>query len=97
MSALLDTLVPLVVKVRHLTFGITAIIMYYMLTDIRECADNNGGCEEICTDLPGGHSCSCRPGYRLLASDRSSCVGMIIYGNPIGAIHLYLLQFGRPP
>ena len=45
----------------------------YTSTDIRECDDNNGGCDQICTDFPGGYSCSCRSGF---TPDGSSCSGM---------------------
>ena len=44
--------------------------------DIMECKDENGGCDQICIDFPGGYSCSCRAGFTQLASDRSSCSGM---------------------
>jgi hypothetical protein len=34
-------------------------------TDVDECATNNGGCvgNSVCTNLPGGHLCTCSPGY----------------------------------
>ena len=39
--------------------------------DNDECGDKNGGCDQVCTNLPGGHECSCLPGY-LLTGD-STC------------------------
>jgi len=27
------------------------------------CALNNGGCDQICIDTPGGHVCACKPGF----------------------------------
>ncbi|CAI8024249.1 Latent-transforming growth factor beta-binding protein 1, partial [Geodia barretti] len=41
---------------------------------IRHCDEDNGGCDQICTDFPGGYSCSCRAGYSLLTSDGTSCM-----------------------
>ena len=32
-------------------------------SDVNECASNNGGCEQICTDNVGSFECSCRPGF----------------------------------
>ena len=43
-------------------------------TDIDECAVNNGGCDHICTNVPGSFYCSCRSGYNL-QSDRRTCRG----------------------
>ena len=31
--------------------------------DNDECALDNGGCDQVCSNLPGGHECSCLPGY----------------------------------
>ena len=31
--------------------------------DVDECAENNGGCDETCTNTDGSFYCSCRPGY----------------------------------
>ena len=33
--------------------------------DNDECAESNGGCDQVCSNLPGGHECSCLPGYHL--------------------------------
>ena len=73
-TALLDILVPHVAKVRH-----SKKHMAWHPTrspDIMECKDENGGCDQICIDFPGGYSCSCRAGFTQLTSDRSSCSGM---------------------
>jgi fibulin 1/2 len=40
-------------------------------TDIDECATNNGGCAETCTNTAGGFMCSCAPGYTLAANGRT--------------------------
>ncbi|XP_078660137.1 uncharacterized protein LOC144904866 [Branchiostoma floridae x Branchiostoma belcheri] len=37
-----------------------------MCVDIDECAMNNGGCSDTCTNFAGGYNCTCtRPGYQL--------------------------------
>ena len=45
---------------------------------IRHCDEDNVGCDQICTDFPGGYSCSCRAGYSLLTSDGTSCMGRLM-------------------
>ncbi|MBL90363.1 MAG: hypothetical protein CMH56_00935 [Myxococcales bacterium] len=40
--------------------------------DVDECDTANGGCEQICNNTAGGHTCSCTSGYEL-ASDQTSC------------------------
>lgn len=40
--------------------------------DMNECAVNNGGCAQICTDTPTSFTCSCNAGY-FLDSDGLSC------------------------
>lgn len=38
-----------------------------------ECAVNNGGCSQLCTDTPGSFYCHCHEGYRLV--DNRTCIG----------------------
>ena len=45
--------------------------------DINECLSDNGGCEQICSNIVGSHQCSCRHGYQL-AGDNRTCIGMWI-------------------
>ncbi|XP_063984190.1 very low-density lipoprotein receptor-like isoform X3 [Diachasmimorpha longicaudata] len=33
---------------------------------VNECENDNGGCTDICIDMPIGYRCACRPGYRLI-------------------------------
>ena len=41
-----------------------------------ECAVNNGGCTQICTDTTASFECSCNTGY-ILESDGLSCGGIV--------------------
>ena len=40
--------------------------------DVNECLENNGGCEMVCINEEGTHSCDCDPGYEL-GTDGYSC------------------------
>ncbi|ESO10937.1 hypothetical protein HELRODRAFT_167450 [Helobdella robusta] len=40
--------------------------------DVNECSNNNGGCQQLCSNTFGSFSCSCSTGYRL-SSDKMSC------------------------
>ncbi|XP_064595605.1 uncharacterized protein LOC135462159 isoform X2 [Liolophura sinensis] len=31
--------------------------------DVDECSNNNGDCQHTCTNSPGSHTCSCKPGF----------------------------------
>ncbi|OQR75640.1 multiple epidermal growth factor domains protein 6-like [Tropilaelaps mercedesae] len=43
--------------------------------DVNECARNNGGCEQICKNEPGGFRCACYRGHEL-HQDRRRCLLM---------------------
>ena len=43
-------------------------------TDIDECATNNGGCSQNCSNNVGTFNCSCNTGYTLF-SDGITCNG----------------------
>ena len=38
------------------------------------CALNNGGCDQICIDTPGGHVCACHPGF--IMGKNHTCEGI---------------------
>ena len=57
--------------VRNLTYS----SWFFILLDIDECLQNNGGCAHICTNFQGRYECSCKGlDYRLHA-DKHECVG----------------------
>ena len=37
--------------------------LFVFLIDLNECASNNGGCDQVCTNTHGSYQCSCNPGY----------------------------------
>jgi len=49
-------------------------IVSWLMTDINECAVNNGGCQHDCCNTPGSFTCRCPPGYQLTA-DARHCQG----------------------
>ena len=46
-----------------------------IFSDVNECHDNNGGCEQICCNTIGSFQCKCRHGFEL-SSDGKTCTGM---------------------
>ena len=54
--------------------SVFASVSFVILADINECATNNGGCEQICTNTVGSYYCSCMTGY-LLRVDGRTCNG----------------------
>ena len=50
-------------------------VAFALLTDINECTNNNGGCEDVCTNIIGSYTCSCQLiGYHL-DNDKHNCSG----------------------
>ncbi|KAE9545608.1 hypothetical protein AGLY_001151 [Aphis glycines] len=42
--------------------------------NVNECLINNGGCSQICVDLPHTFRCACKPGYKLI--NNNTCDGL---------------------
>ncbi|KIH49108.1 EGF-like domain protein, partial [Ancylostoma duodenale] len=42
------------------------------LNNINECSVGNGGCSQLCVNLPGSFECQCKPGY-IMTYDRRTC------------------------
>ena len=53
------------------------VFSFKIHTDINECAENNGGCAQICTNSAGSFMCSCNNGY-ILDVDRLFCKGKLV-------------------
>ena len=53
-------------------------VNYVSKTDINECDDNNGGCEDSCVNTEGSYFCECRNQGLKLSKDRHECLGMVI-------------------
>lgn len=47
--------------------------MFIVFSDINECEVNNGGCGQICMNMPGSFACNCEPEH-YLAIDGQTCV-----------------------
>ena len=55
--------------------------MVFFVSDINECEDNNGGCGQTCTNMPGYYACNCAPEH-YLAIDGHTCVPFNSNPNP---------------
>ena len=42
--------------------------------EVNECLTRNGGCQDLCTNVPGSYECSCSKGYKL-ADNGLTCEG----------------------
>ena len=53
-------------------------MLSFLLLDINECIDNNGGCVQSCIDTIGSFSCGCNSGFTLrgnnFCDDIDECV-----------------------
>ena len=57
-------------------------MLCYTLTDVNECSDRNGECQQICVNTIGSFNCQCNKGY--------SIHGNLCIGKPVQS--LYILQ-----
>ena len=55
-------------------------ILCLLITDLDECAHNNGGCQGNCTNDSGSYSCTC-DGDEVLDLNRHTCSGRFIMYN----------------
>lgn len=53
------------------------IVVIITSADVNECDINNGNCQQMCKNLYGRHSCSCREGF-VLDSNKRTCSGKIL-------------------
>ena len=58
-------------------YNIVCVIIATVITDINECSDNNGGCEDVCNNTIGSYSCSCQTNGYNLDANRLSCSGTV--------------------
>ena len=49
------------------------VFVRILITDINECENNNGRCEQICVNSEGAYECVCNVGYRL-SHDGRRCI-----------------------
>ena len=47
-------------------------MLCYTLTDVNECSDRNGECQQICVNTIGSFNCQCNQGYSIHGY---SCIG----------------------
>ncbi|XP_054732983.1 fibrillin-1 [Anastrepha obliqua] len=47
---------------------------YASCHDINECQLNNGGCEQICNNLPGSYQCACEQGLQIDTLTGNTCI-----------------------
>ena len=55
-----------------------AEIISLFVIDLNECGEDNGGCNQLCTNQGGYHQCHCLFGFTL-NSDGRICDGKMIY------------------
>ena len=65
-------------KEQHLEYQVSVNNNFLLFTDINECTNNNGGCNQTCTNTAGSYLCSCNTGYTLNTDDHA-CDGVFDY------------------
>jgi len=54
----------------------------YLHTDIDECSNNTGGCDQICDNTEGSFQCHCHKGFAL-SDDNITCQGFFCFVNTL--------------
>ena len=64
---------------RHNCSGLSPFIckiqQFAIVIDINECSDDNGDCNQTCTNTIGSYYCSCGIGFYNLTADAKNCSG----------------------
>ena len=60
--------------------------------DVDECLSDNGGCSEICVNLPGSYTCACGTGKEI-SEDKRNCT---VVGECVLLICAKLLKEFKP-
>lgn len=56
-------------------FSLTASLPFFVWiqTDVDECLDNNGGCQQVCVNTMGSYECQCTHGF-FLSDNQHTCI-----------------------
>ena len=49
----------------------------YRFLDVNECDEALDSCDQLCVNIPGGYSCSCRNGYTFDSSTNACDAGRL--------------------
>ena len=59
-----------------LLYNLPVLYITSHLTDINECSDSNGGCDDDCINTIGSFYCECDSGYTLQTNGKT-CNGQL--------------------
>ena len=75
----------LVLLVRAVCVCVCVCVCVMTSTDVDECAEKNGGCEQCCVNSYGSFACCCDPGFKL-STNLINCLGHCRHRRCISAI-----------